>query len=63
MFFAERVRNKFQGIQTQDLLNTSQMLSYIKPVQRECKSVGIWLRPLGNAAYVACLSLLCQGSE
>ena len=25
--------------------------------------VEIWLRPLGNAAYVACLTLLCQGSE
>ena len=25
--------------------------------------VGIWLRPLDNAAYVACLLLICQGSE
>ena len=24
-------------------------------------SVGIWLKLLGNAAYVACLPLLCQG--
>ena len=26
-------------------------------------SVGIRLRPLDNAAYVACLLLLCQGSK
>ena len=32
------------------------------PALRE-KSVGIRLRPLGNAAYVACLPLLCQGSK
>ena len=25
--------------------------------------VGIWLKPLGNAAYVACLPLLFQGSK
>ena len=25
--------------------------------------VGIWLSPLGNAGYVACLLLLCQGSK
>ena len=25
--------------------------------------VGIWPRPLGNAAYVACLTLLWQGSK
>ena len=43
------------GIQTQDLLNTSVAL-------REWESVGIWLRPLGYAAYVACLPLLHQGS-
>ena len=24
-------------------------------------SAGIWLKPLSNAAYVACLPLLCQG--
>ena len=33
------------------------------PALREWESVGIQLRPLGNAAYVACLLLLCQGSE
>ena len=27
----------------------------------EWGSVGIWLKPLGNAAYVACLPLLCHG--
>ena len=27
------------------------------------ESVGIQLRPLGNAAYVVCLPLLCQGSK
>ena len=29
----------------------------------EWESVGIRLMPLGNAAYVACLLLLCQGSK
>ena len=33
------------------------------PALIEWVSVGIWLRPLGNAAYVACLPLLCQGSK
>ena len=30
---------------------------------REWESVGIQLRPLGNAGYVACLPLLCQRSK
>ena len=30
---------------------------------REQELVGIRLRPLGNATYVACLPLLCQGSK
>ena len=30
---------------------------------REWESVGIRLSPLGNAGYVACLLLLCQGSK
>ena len=30
---------------------------------REWESVGIRLSPLGNATYVACLPLLCQGSK
>ena len=54
----ERVRYKSTekiqdpaGIRTH-LLNTSQMLLPL-----------IRLRPLGNATYVACLPLLCQGSE
>ena len=29
----------------------------------EWESVGILLRPLGNAAYASCLPLLCQGSK
>ena len=33
------------------------------PALREWESVGIRLRPLGNAAHVACLLLLCQGFE
>ena len=41
----------------------SQGFSSGNPALRECESVGIRLRPLGNAAYVACLPLLCQGSE
>ena len=36
---------------------------HFSPALREWESVGIWLRPLGNAAYVACLPLLCQGSK
>ena len=35
----------------------------ISPALKEWQSVGIRLRPLDNAAYVACLPLLCQGSE
>ena len=35
----------------------------ISPTLREWESVGIQLRPLGNAAYVACLPHLCQGSK
>ena len=31
------------------------------PALRECESVRIQLRLLGNAAYVVCLPLLCQG--
>ena len=42
------------GIWTQDFLNTG---------HREWESVEILLRPLGNAAYMACLPLLCQGSK
>ena len=30
---------------------------------RDWESVGIRLRPLGNASYVACLPLFCQGSK
>ena len=31
---------------------------------RECSSsVRIWLRPLGNATYIVCLPLFCQGSK
>ena len=33
------------------------------PALKEWESVGIWLRTLGNAAYVACLPLFCQGSK
>ena len=64
-FFAERVKNKSTGkmwdpagIRTQDLLNITQTLlplSHLDPWQtvlRESESVGIQLRPLGNAAYV-----------
>ena len=46
------------GIRTQDLLNITQTLlplSHLDPWQtvlRESESVGIQLRPLGNAAYV-----------
>ena len=43
--FAKRVRNK----------STEKNPG---PALREGESVGIWLRPLGNVAYVACLPLL-----
>ena len=33
------------------------------PALREWELVGIRLKPLGNAAYVACLLLLCQGPK
>ena len=37
--------------------------SQFSPALREWESFGIQLRPLGNAAYVACLLLFCQGFE
>ena len=41
----------FKGFQVQPGVQFS-------PAPRECESVGIWLRTLGNAAYVGCLPLL-----
>ena len=40
----------------------SQSFSSVQPCI-EWESVGILLRPLGNAAYASCLPLLCQGSK
>ena len=46
------------------LLKTLQTSAQVPvPSSSERELVGIWLRPLGNAAYVACLLLLCQGSK
>ena len=39
-------------------MNTIQMLLLLHPW-----AVGIQLRTVGNAAYVVCLPLLCQGSK
>ena len=52
--FAEKVRNKSTGKKS----GIQREISL-----REWESVGIQLRPLGNAAYVACLPLLCHGSK
>ena len=48
---------------TGDDSKRSWMVFQCSPALREWESVGIWLRPLGNVAYVACLPLLCQGSK
>ena len=34
---------------------------HFSPALTERESVGIWLRPLRNAIYVACLPLICKG--
>ena len=69
MFLLQRVRNKSteknpgSSWDSNPRPNASQMPLRPLAEGQKTSETGIWLRSLGNSAYVACLPLLCQGSE